>query len=403
MSDCAVPGRTIVLPSHYEVREYEGSIAEQIGMNFHFDYSLDHVIGRYLPESARHERYERFGPLPQIAKIPEGAEAEASARLAALKHFRAAMPDFLVRPLAAVNPNAVSIAYAISKICCHPGCHTEGEGCTIAVLDTGIEPSALTHGSAVHGIQYDVRTPGDTGSPPKDARGHGTLVAYIANAIAPKARIISIKTIHHTGFTSDVLAGMYLSQIVGPADILNLSLRVSCQAELCRVCRASLRGTTNAEQLQLFYKAFQAGAPEAILVAAAGNGCRNVAFPAAIAGVVAVGEFDHMRAQPISLFDEVPADRFVLAPGGRDDFAGGFGWRQGHAGAVHEHGSSYAAAFVSGAAALYVACDRSHASPFRSGSRPLVEDFLEYLGPRCDRAWPGYDPASHGVGALTSS
>src|SRR5687768_6879101 len=176
-------------------------------MDFRFDYSIEDILRRYEPSPEGMERLARMQPLPQIARIPEGAEEIAAERLAGLKHFRAATPDFLVRPQSAATINSANIERAVAAICSTPRCDVEGEAATAAILDSGID-TTLVPGANIHPIQFDVSRPHDRGSPPSDSLGHGSVVAYIVNRVAPAARIISIKGLAHSGSMSDVLAGM---------------------------------------------------------------------------------------------------------------------------------------------------------------------------------------------------
>lgn len=400
MSECAVPGRTLLLPTYHGVEGVERTIAREIGLEFRFEYGIEDVVRRYdarMPEDA----IKRHGPLPLVARVPEGTEMEASARLARSKHFEAAMPDFLVQPQASVVPAAGRIAAAVAKLTFDAGCETKGEGCTVAVLDTGVDGSQLPNPASLHSIQYDVRKPDDHGSSPQDTAGHGTLVAHIVNAVAPAAQIFSIKTIRNSGSVSDVLSGMYLSQALGRADVLNLSLRILCQAELCAVCKTPGPGSTNTRQLGLFFEAFQRGAPDSVIVAAAGNGSKHLSYPAALSGVIAVGSFDDEQGEPaaVSAYHSVPPARYVLATGGKDAPGWELGSKSGHRGATAAHGTSFATAFISGLAAQFVSCDRAHGRPNRNPGEKMTEAFLRHLATFCYRGWNGFDEQRHGLGA----
>ena len=63
----------------------------------------------------------------------------------------------------------------------------QGEGAIVAVIDSGIEPSKVPQGQRLGGFS-DVG-----GNPWSDSTGHGSMVAGILNAVAPRATIVSVK------------------------------------------------------------------------------------------------------------------------------------------------------------------------------------------------------------------
>jgi subtilisin family serine protease len=272
----------------------------------------------------------------------------------------------------------------------------------VTLLDTGVDPAQLPTPASLHPLQYDVRRPDDHGSSPSDNGGHGTLVAHIVNTIAPSARIVSIRTIQSSGSVSDVLAGLYLSQALGAADIINVSLRILWDAgAYCAVCRTPATGATNSRQLSLFVDAFRRGSPDSVIVAAAGNGSSHLAYPAALDGIVAVGNFDDQHGRPaaMSSYLRVPESRYVLATGGKEETGWDLGSKAGNGRPISAFGTSFAAAFISGLAAQFVACDRMHDRPNRRADEGMTEGFLRHLSAFCYRGWSGFDSERHGLGS----
>ena len=285
-----------------------------------------------------------------------------------------------------------------------PGC---GQGCRVAILDTGVDPSIASPALVFH-TQYDSFDPDAAGLPPFDKNGHGTLVARIIGEIAPGAELLSIRTLGTNGTISGVLAALYLSQCAGQCDVVNLSLSVSCAADLCKVCQTPTPASTNISQLKFFFDTFTKSFPNALLVAAAGNNTRHLALPAAFDSVVAVGSFDYSHNVPISSYLHVPQDRFVLAPGGHNSKTEAFAEQCiGISSPKLMHGTSFAAAVVSGFAAKVICNLKSQhcgtpligSSVQGSYSAPLSV-LLAELSSRSDRSWMGFDPTLHGLGAI---
>lgn len=402
--ECFVPGRLLVAPESHFVEEDEGAISEQIGLSFSFDHSVEDILRNYGLGDAIETLRDRFGPLPRIARVPEGHEIPAAGRLLETKKFTAACPDFVVRPLSDLSLDRSVIDDAISFVGALPRASSCGENCTVAILDTGIDGAFLNTPSALHPIQYDVEKPLDPGATPTDGFGHGSLVAHIVNCIAPAAKIISIKTMTDTGTVSGVLAGLYLSSALGPCDLVNLSLSVSCDPDLCRVCNTPGPASTSTEQLNYFFQSFLNGGRNCAILAAAGNGYAHVAMPAVFSGIFAVGDFDFRANVPSanSAYHQVPPDRYVMAPGARGSRGEAFGQRPSHRTPIQFHGTSFSTAFVTGVAARHVCtlkggvCSSGIASPTLSLFDHLQAAFAQSV----DLGWPEYDPQLHGLGAL---
>lgn len=107
--------------------------------------------------------------------------------------------------------------------------NVEGEGITIAILDTGIDNNHAD-------LQNVIAEQDFTGEGTDDDHGHGTHVASIAagsgeisgganKGVAPKANLMDIKVLNRfgTGQVSDTIAGIQYA-IVNGADIISMSL-----------------------------------------------------------------------------------------------------------------------------------------------------------------------------------
>jgi type VII secretion-associated serine protease mycosin len=212
-----------------------------------------------------------------------------------------------------------------------------GEGVTVAVVDSGVD-AAHPQLAGVVSRQVDL-----TGTGARDCVGHGTAVAGIIAGrdltsrgvpvvgVAPAARILSIKqTEGQTGDVARLAQGIRQAADLG-ADVIN----VSVQAHDHPALKAAVA---------------YAQAKDAVIVAAAGNvkqedGAVTPAYPAEYPGVVAVGSASPGGGK--SEFSNGATRISVTAPGaGVTSAWTGGGYRTGL------DGTSFAAPFVSGVAAL---------------------------------------------------
>lgn len=224
-----------------------------------------------------------------------------------------------------------------------------GEGVTVAVIDSGVD---ATHpdlaGAVLDGSQYTVvRTEDEyrrsTPAPDRDCLGHGTAVAGLVAArrsegdrmagVAPAARIYPVRVADGVEqATANTLATMIDDAVDAGAGVINLSLATPTDYPPVR------------EAVE------RAVAADAVVVAATGNeGNEGVSggrmYPAAYPGVLAVAAVGD-DGQPL---DTSNAGEWVDLAGYGEALAvpapGGSGYRT-------ESGTSFAAAQVSGAAAL---------------------------------------------------
>jgi subtilisin family serine protease len=219
---------------------------------------------------------------------------------------------------------------------------TEGEGIKIAILDTGI---AMQHPDLQDSIiaSQDFTGKGSV----EDGNGHGTHCAGIAAAVrnnkgiigvAPKAKIMCAKVLNNRGSgTLDwIVKGIHWAYDEG-ADIISMSL-------------GSSNGTPALEQA--VRKVIDGGK---ILIVAAGNageGSDTIRYPGRYKDVICVGAIN--REMKRSQFSSTGPNLTIMAPGEQvmscyppDTFA-------------KFSGTSMAAPFIAGVAALILSKHRSH-------------------------------------------
>ncbi|HTV27743.1 MAG TPA: S8/S53 family peptidase [Xanthobacteraceae bacterium] len=398
--ECIEPGRVLVGP-----RRKDGdssAIAERLskefGSDFQYQFGIDDILRQndVKPPSL---------PLPFVGRVPEGAEEHIAARISDIAgdEVGAATPDYLVRPSAPITIDNTALKQAVQDIMAQPKSNSCGLGCVIGVLDSGIDPTVLPN-ATLHHRQYDALTPTAIGSTLADPNGHGSLVARIVSSVAPGATLLSVKTFDRTGTISSVIAALYLAHAAGPCDILNLSLSVSCAPVPCAFCHTPTPAAANVGQLAYFFQTFLQNAPHTVLVAAAGNNVQQLTLPADFNHVIAVGSFDYGLRQPISNYKQVPSNRFVLAPGGQSAPGKAFAQRPGFRQPEYLHGTSFAAAFVSGFAAKVVCSLKNSGCGQRqsSATKPtsLLTNVLQEIDSRTLKQWPGFSRSHHGLGAI---
>lgn len=220
-----------------------------------------------------------------------------------------------------------------------PAAHklSQGEGVTVAVVDTGVDSSHPDLTDAVS-PGTDVLEQGGDGR--KDLNGHGTAMAGLIAArghgngagvlgIAPKATILPVRTDH------DADLGIPRDQAAGIEWAASHGAKVICFAAGATVDPGVYRSAVDA-----------AAKADVVLVAGVGNRpqATNVAFPAAIPGVLAVAGVDRSgNHADVS----VAGPEVVLSAPAVDIVSTGLHgtYRQGT-------GTSDATAIIAGAAAL---------------------------------------------------
>jgi thermitase len=205
-----------------------------------------------------------------------------------------------------------------------------GVGITVAVIDTGVDMSHPVFKSVASGYDYvdkDSNPDEVSGGP---AYGHGTMVAGIIALVAPGATIMPLRafTPGGAGAASDVALAIRKAVLAG-ADVINMSFGYSTRSAAIEqaIHFADVRGAT--------------------LIAAAGNRSSSIPqYPAEYNEVLAVGATD--SSDNIASFSNRGSWVDVGAPGVSiySAYPGGqFAWWDG---------TSFAAPFVSGAAALVI-------------------------------------------------
>ncbi len=305
-------------------------------------------------------------------RVPESLQAETVVgRLRATPGVRSADRVGLLEGLAGGDLRSLQYAPSLLEV---PRAHrwALGRGVPVAVVDTGVDTDHPELAGRVELV-------GDTTSAPYRPEVHGTAVAGLIAAgqrmlgIAPSSRILSVRAC-----TAVRPAGL---EARCRTDDLIRALDLAVRAG-ARVVNASLGGPHDQALAWMVRRVVEKGV---LVVAAAGNGGRvTPVYPAALPGVVAVGATDRQdRLDPTTATGSFLS---LVAPG--VDVLTAFPGRR----YVFVSGTSFAAAHVSGAAALVV-----ELSPGLSPAavRTALERGSTDLGP------PGFDP-EHGWGRLSA-
>jgi membrane-anchored mycosin MYCP len=220
---------------------------------------------------------------------------------------------------------------------------TRGAGVTVAVVDTGVDASTpQLRGQVLAGVDIT----GKGGAADKDCYGHGTFVAGIIAAkpaegtgfagVAPAAKILPIRATAPAAdgsagdLTAGALAAGIRAAVDGGATVVNVS------------------ASTSTPDSALADAVRYAAAKDVVVVASAANGAQNgdpVTYPASYESVLAVGAVDsagqHAQFSQTGPYLDLVApgvDVVSVGPGGPGQWQGS--------------GTSYAAPFVAGTAAL---------------------------------------------------
>lgn len=276
------------------------------------------------------------------------------------------------------DPQGYQNQYALQQIRL-PGSHAiaTGAGVRVAILDTGVNPlhpdlqGRLHWGyNAIDPAQppLDVPEPDANGNiPPQPGVGHGTMIAGIVSVVAPNATILPVKVLNAYGWgrETDVIEGIYWS-IRNGARVINMSFSTTGRSKAFEraIRRARLWGV--------------------VLVASAGNGGDDTPrYPASLPGVISVAsvEADNVLSSWSSYGPSV--DLVCPGSGIRSTW-----WTGEYA---TWNGTSFAAAFTTGAAALV-----RELLPFSTANR--VQNILKQTATCVDPVNPGYEgQLGHGL------
>jgi type VII secretion-associated serine protease mycosin len=226
---------------------------------------------------------------------------------------------------------------------------TRGAGVTVAVIDSGVSAEHPSlRGSVLPGTDFvnSAAGPGQC-----DENGHGTLIAGLIagretisagfrfHGVAPEARIVPIRVLRdqRRSFEDDlslrIATAIRWAVDVGRADVINRSLTTLPTPQL----EAAIRHAVDRR---------------VVVVAAAGNEGQSgqpgqPAYPAAYDGVIGVASIgtadEHVDSSSTGTFVDVAAPGVRIA--GPSPTGGGFLFSE-------EGGTSFAAGYVSGVAAL---------------------------------------------------
>ncbi|HEV8635656.1 MAG TPA: S8 family serine peptidase [Chloroflexota bacterium] len=320
----------------------------------------------------------------QVWRVAPGRETEVARRLAAQPDVEYAEPDRVARLYAAPNdPLYPTNQWNLPKIGAPQAWDiTVGDGSVlVAVVDSGLD---LGHpdrpANLLTGCDYvrwrQALVGGACPTVQDDPNGHGTHVAGILAArqnnglgisgVAPGLSVLVIRTADETGasYASDVASAVREAVDAG-ARVINLSL-----------------GGPSSTTLQRSAIEYALG-HGVVVVAAMGNEYQTgnpISYPAAYAGVVAVGAATHddQHASYSNTGDHIS----LVAPGGNGDAVGDpvnwitslWPWSRG--GFALEVGTSQAAPHVAGTAGLMLSARPSLtgsevAALLRSTARPL--------------------------------
>lgn len=300
---------------------FEGKIDQNIikehGIADYTQYSIINAISSDIPESVS----EKLKKNPKIKYVEEDAQVQIAGKLS-----QPTQPP-------------QQITWGIARVKApEMWNNSTGINVKIAVLDTGISsthPDLTVSG----GINLVGKSKNNKWS---DDNGHGTHVSGIISAknnslgvvgVAPDAELYAVKVLdaYGSGYISDVIEGIDWA-VQNNINVVSMSLGTAAYSQ-------ALNDTTA--------NAYKAGI---LLVAAAGNNgdgnlsTDDVLYPAKFDSVIAISAIDYNNIAPIWSADGA---KIELAAPGVDIYST---WING--GYANASGTSMAAPFVSGVAAL---------------------------------------------------
>jgi minor extracellular protease Epr len=295
------------------------NIIEEHGISNYVQYSIIIAISADIPESV----FEKLKKNPKIKYVEEDARVQIAGK-----------------PTQSQPPQPPQqITWGVARVKAPEAWNNStGKNVKIAVLDTGIGNNhpdlTVSGGINLVGISKNNKW--------SDDNGHGTHVAGIIAArnntigvigVAPDAQLYAVKVldVYGNGYISDVIEGIDWA-VQNNMNVVSMSLGTTAYSQ-------ALNDTTA--------NAYKAGL---LLVAAAGNSgdgnlsTANVLYPAKFDSVIAVSAVDSNNLAPVWSADGTEVE---LAAPGVDIYSA---WLNG--GYANASGTSMAAPFVSGVAAL---------------------------------------------------
>jgi type VII secretion-associated serine protease mycosin len=251
---------------------------------------------------------------------------------------------------------------------------SRGEGVTVAVIDTGVDPHPDLRDNLLRGADV---VPGGTGDGRTDTDGHGSAMAGLLAAhgkgadegalgIAPQAKIWPVRTATQTrtGTNADLARALTRAVRAG-VDVISISSGGSPDPQLSAAVEAAI-------------------ASDIVVIAAAGNRPTDVVvtFPAYLEGVLAVGATDRSGNRAAI---SVTGDKLAIMAPGVDIYSTSFDGKY-----YRGTGTSASTAIVAGAAALV----RS-----RFPDLSAAEVVHRLTATATDKGAPGRDP-EYGYGVL---
>ena len=248
--------------------------------------------------------------------------------------------------------------------------HATGSGVTVAVIDTGVDPTnpvlqnSLVFAQTAEVNQrtvavLDQRTVAVLDGSGYSAFGHGTMTSGIVHLVAPQAKIMPLKAFNAdgTGYDSDVLRAIYYA-VKNGANVLNMSFDYTAYSpELANAIKyANKNGVVS--------------------VASAGNDGQQIAvYPGALPSVIDVASTSNSDIQ--SVFTNYGAPPvWIAAPG--EGVVTTYPWGTYAAG----WGTSFSAPLVSGTAALMLGtngnCTASNVAPGLAHAVSISDPQLGY-------------------------
>jgi hypothetical protein len=314
---------------------------------------VDEVLATY---NATLEATVTAGSRPQyLFGLPQGISetqflvlAEEDERIKdARLNFTAAAPDPSTQsfffPVAAVLRPAQATRPGIALTSPTPATGL-GHGVIVAVVDTGVDSGLVGFGggAVIEGVSFVPNTDSaddvgdgvdsDGDGVTDELVGHGTFVASIIQLVAPESQILPIRVLDADGRGNmfRVAQGIEAAILHG-AQVINISLGSTADVDVVGdvIEQARLNGIT--------------------VVASVGNdGSQLLVFPAARAGVIAVGAVDSSFA-PTAFSNFGP--HVTMAAAGVDLVG------ETPSGTVRSSGTSFATALVSGTVAAMLSVD----------------------------------------------